>query len=453
DDDDLPSAHLLVSGRWDRQTGALTMEPLLEVLANKGSRAALPEQADIVLRGLVNGNVVSEFALSARSSGDDGGCATADADKDSDLPVSPVTHFSVLIPARGLNGQAIESLSVVGTAAQPLTTLTLIASDNAPVVTALSPGVDAITGQHVQLSWEASDVDGDELHTTVRYVPNGGDQIVPLVTHSTGNTLAVDLAGLPHFVSGQGYFELLVSDGFHTTRARTATLNGPGAYAAAGGAAPFVEIYHPDDQKSFRKSSGVILHSSGWDLEDDALTGSSIQWDSDVDGNIGSGRRFITSELSVGVHQITVTATDSGGQPTTRTHTVTITDRDLPDLSGDVCAIDLGFGGPGNASVTLCGEDLTTGGSADLELVGAPASTTAFMILGLINGPVSLKGGTLVPFPWVSLSSLPTNAQGEISIPNVTGSGSAFTAFLQFVIVDGSQQQGFGFSNALQVEF
>ena len=455
-DNGQPTPHLLVSGRWDRQTGDLSLQPVLEIMASEASRPALPGQGDLLVRGLVDGAPVEGFTLSARSSGDEGGCAEVpgENDQDSDMPTDPVTHFTVLIPAHTADGQRLAGLSITAAGTHPASPAVVRASAHAPEVTVLSPTAQTLTGQQLILNWEAHDADGDPLHTTVRYVPDGQHQTVPLLTHTTANSATIDLAGLPHFVPGQGYVELLVSDGFHTTRARTAPLNGPGAYASAGGQPPFLEIYHPDDSKNFKKSSGVILHSSGWDLEDNALTGASIQWASDVDGSLGSGRRFIVSSLSVGTHQITVTATDSGGQQTSRTHSLTIVDRDLPDVTGEFCAVDLGLGGPGNAAVTLCGDDLTmAGATADLELVGAPANTTAYLALGLTNGSTPLKGGTIVPFPWASLIALQTDAMGALSIPNVTGTGMPLTVFLQYILVDPAQTQGFGFSNALQVEF
>jgi hypothetical protein len=450
-----PRLHLLVSGRWHRGTGELTLAPVLSVLAEQGSRAAAPAQADLVLQGLVDGEIVREFLVSARSSGDDGACAEAQlgSDQDSDQPSDPVIHFAVLMPAQGVDGRSIQGLVVTGTGTHPAQSIQRLASANAPEVSVLSPTDGASTGSQVTLRWEVSDADGDELTTTVRYVPDGMRHIVPLVTHTQATELTVDLSGLPHFVSGQGHFELLVSDGFRTTRARSSALTGPGAYAGAGGELPFIDIYHPDDSTNFRKGASLILHSSGWDLEDDALTGNSIEWSSDVDGDLGTGRRFIVTGLSVGAHQITATATDSGGQQTSVTHGITVNDRELPDVFVEICALDLGNGGPGTASVSLCGEDLTAGGSADLELVGGPANAPVFLVLGLVNGSLPIKGGTLVPFPWVSLTALQTNGLGEISIPGVTSGGVPVTLFLQYVLVDAGQPSGFGFSNALQVEF
>ena len=69
----------------------------------------------------------------------------------------------------------------------------------------------------------------------------------------------------------------------------------------------WVHMYHPDPDFSFQKGSTVILHCAAWDLEDDALTGSSLRWTSSLDGFLGTGRLTSTAKLSVGNHVITVT--------------------------------------------------------------------------------------------------------------------------------------------------
>jgi len=460
--DDVPTPHLLVSGRWDRASGALHLEPVITVMADEASSEAPAGLADLVLRGHAGGDLVRQFTVSARNSGDEGGCAheagqpegadSQTGDTDSAAHVDPVTHFSVLVPAHGFDGRAIDGLTVSAAGTQPVQPATRSASLHAPEVGVLSPRVGDLTPAQITVSWEASDLDGDALFTTLRYLPDGNAHSVPLVVNTTASEHTVDLTELPQFVPGRGCFELLVTDGFRTTTLRTPPLNGPGGYEGVGGAAPFVELYFPDDGTSFNKGANVILHSSGWDLEDQALNGASVVWTSDLDGNLGSGRRFIVSDLSVGTHQLTVTASDSAGQQSFRTHTITINDRDLPN--GEVCAVDLGFGGPGSSVLSLCGGDLTQGGTATLQLDGAPRNTPAFLLLGLSNNPTALKGGLLVPVPWASLIDLTTDGSGSLSIPGVPGLGGApLSVFLQCVLVDNAQAQGFGFSNALQATF
>lgn len=120
---------------------------------------------------------------------------------------------------------------------------------------------------------------------------------------------------------------------------------------------------------------------------------------------------------------------------------------------GAVCQLDLGFAGPGTGTLTMCGGDLSTGTTADVLLSGATPGGTAFLILGLNNSPTPLKGGLLVPVPILAQQAFPIDGAGMVLISNAAGGGGPLTVYAQYVYTDGAQAQGFGFSNALQIEF
>src|SRR6187399_521544 len=72
----------------------------------------------------------------------------------------------------------------------------------------------------------------------------------------------------------------------------------------------------------------------------------------------------------------------------------------------ETCQTDLGFGGPGTATLSVCGDDLTHAGSlATLQLEGAPANQPLVLVLSLTAGAAPFKGGTLVPVPILLLVS------------------------------------------------
>jgi hypothetical protein len=127
----------------------------------------------------------------------------------------------------------------------------------------------------------------------------------------------------------------------------------------------------------------------------------------------------------------------------------------LHPMDGDpvVCQTDMGFGGPGSSVLTVCGEDLSSGTTADLQLSGAPASTTAFVFVGLVNAPTPVEGGQVVPVPWTLLRIFQTDAVGSLLLSDIPGGGGPFSAYVQAVVVDGAQTFGYGFSNAVQVDF
>jgi hypothetical protein len=76
---------------------------------------------------------------------------------------------------------------------------------------------------------------------------------------------------------------------------------------------PVATITSPASDLWFAQGATVTLAGTGVDQEDGTLTGSSLQWASSLDGNIGSGTSVVTSALSIGTHTITLTATDSNG--------------------------------------------------------------------------------------------------------------------------------------------
>jgi hypothetical protein len=115
-----------------------------------------------------------------------------------------------------------------------------------------------------------------------------------------------------------------------------------------------------------------------------------------------------------------------------------------------VCQTDMGFGGPGTMTFSICGQDLTTTGNlAQMEVGGATASAPLFIVLGLSAGPVPFKGGQLVPFPIVSIvSGFFTDGGGNFSSPVPGSTGSPVHVYMQCITKVGSV---YDFSNGLDV--
>jgi hypothetical protein len=505
---------LLITGTWNKVTGALALSDVLTLTDGQATPPVVMSDADLIVRTFAGGTQLVELPISARSSSDE--CPVCRGDADAPASVSgaadasgavdagraigahgvgaanstasgateatslaaavasanpsdakdaattsssadsqeaplPLVGFTAIVPMTSATGAVLDRLEVAPAASRHATTLELNRSASAPQVAFTSPAAGAAVAGKLSVAWTASDADGDALHYYLRYSPDG-KRFVPLATGLTDTQWDVDLARLPALVSGKGFFELLASDGLNTTRLRTETLHAPGGLAAAAGNAPWVQIVSPDSGFTFLKGATVILHSSGWDLEDHKLDGESLQWFSDVDGHIGTGRLTSVSHLTVGTHVLTVQATDSSGLITTDTATITITDRGLPTVGGDNCQADLGFGGPGSSQLSLCGGNLSTGTTATLKLQGAPALAPAFLFAGLVNGATPVKGGTLVPDPWTLFLPMTTDATGQITLPGIAGGNGPLSVYLQFVIVDGAQVQGFGFSNAVRAD-
>lgn len=63
----------------------------------------------------------------------------------------------------------------------------------------------------------------------------------------------------------------------------------------------------------FKEGENIAFNGNGTDKEDGQLIGSALEWTSSVDGLLGTGSTLITSALTAGDHEITLTATDSEG--------------------------------------------------------------------------------------------------------------------------------------------
>ncbi len=88
---------------------------------------------------------------------------------------------------------------------------------------------------------------------------------------------------------------------------------------------PVVTIISPLDSLSYYPTTNLTFSGSAIDIEDGTLSGNSIVWRSDIDGQIGIGSSFSKSDLSIGKHLITLTATDSDQNVVTEFLTIRVT--------------------------------------------------------------------------------------------------------------------------------
>ncbi len=117
-----------------------------------------------------------------------------------------------------------------------------------------------------------------------------------------------------------------------------------------------------------------------------------------------------------------------------------------------ICQVDLGYGGPGTATLKVCGDPLGPGGEADLLFSGAPAGVPAWMLAGLSFSPTYFHGGFVVPLPPSFIVGFICDLDGEWFVPRLPGGGGPATIYLQTIYRDPFLAEGVGFSNVVGID-
>lgn len=179
-------------------------------------------------------------------------------------------------------------------------------SPNAPVVELLTPNGGEIFTGPFEISWQASDADGDDLSYTVQYSPDNGESWQVLAIGLTDQHYQVlslyNLTG-----SEQAKIRVLASDGANTGRDET-----DGVFSVPN-TPPMAAIQSPGHLAVFPVGGRIPLSGSATDREDGVLSPESLTWESDLDGFLGTGAKLEPANLSAGNHVLTLTAEDSDG--------------------------------------------------------------------------------------------------------------------------------------------
>ena len=101
--------------------------------------------------------------------------------------------------------------------------------------------------------------------------------------------------------------------------------------------APDIHLISPNASQSYPFGASILLHASGWDLEDQFLPDTAFTWTSSIAGAIGTGRQILVSTLNPGTHVITLRGTDSGGSFVEKSVSINVTARVIfvADINGD----------------------------------------------------------------------------------------------------------------------
>ncbi|MEX1025652.1 MAG: sulfatase-like hydrolase/transferase [Planctomycetota bacterium] len=121
------------------------------------------------------------------------------------------------------------------------------------------------------------------------------------------------------------------------------------------------------------------------------------------------------------------------------------------DPSVPFCQADIGFGGPGNLQLSMCGEPLYGGAGVPLKLENCLPGAVSFLLRGEVQNAVPYFGGTIVPFPPSYFIVGVADANGEI-VRTIVNLSEPATNFYQAASLDPSLPQGLAFSNAVRAE-
>ena len=116
--------------------------------------------------------------------------------------------------------------------------------------------------------------------------------------------------------------------------------------------APDVYIHNPENGDMFVQGDLILFTGEAEDPEDGVLSGSALEWTSSIDGTIGYDDYTATAFLSVGAHDIRLTATDGDGETASRTVRITVTEEPASVLAVDTYTVAIAPDQP-EAVVTL----------------------------------------------------------------------------------------------------
>jgi YVTN family beta-propeller protein len=297
-------------------------------------------------------------------------------------------------------------------------------SAHAPVVGSVTAGApDPVTGL-LPLAWTASDSDGDNLRLDILVARSPGDDLRPV---QLGLAAAATAVGTLELGGGPVRLRVMAHDGVLTGFADSAEIVLPAR-------PPRPRILTPGAEAHAYLGQVINLEGDAMDPQDGALGGAALAWSTPA-GSLGSGPRVSVATLPVGVHVVTLTATDSLGLSATKTISITVAASPLapgPALTAGPAEIGWHVG-PGTPLQQTATVDVDNSGSGNLQftvssgaawLVPSFASGTAPARLTLAANPAGLLAGQILDTT-LTLSAVGFPSQ-VITIPVRLAAGNTF---------------------------
>ncbi|MDJ0786608.1 MAG: SUMF1/EgtB/PvdO family nonheme iron enzyme [Myxococcota bacterium] len=265
-------------------------------------------------------------------------------------------------------------------------------ASNSPPQLALDPLSLDVLAQQLQVSWTASDADGDTLRFTIHYSDDDGVSWKLLRLNYGALSATLDTSLLAGSTSAR--VRVLASDGLNTTEAISPPFILPTHV-------PTVMIGGVMDGQELPFGSDVQLLGIGVDAEDGSLPGSSLDWNVLGPPDFsGTGSDLTLPDLIPGPYSVDLIGTDSDGDTGSAmldfsVAPVLIPDTGAPNLDGfcgdgayrQASAIRMPFGAGGNATARLvhAGTDLYVC-VTDLALPFLPFFPASFSLRVEVDG-------------------------------------------------------------------
>lgn len=149
---------------------------------------------------------------------------------------------------------------------------------------------------------------------------------------------------------------------------------------------PLATITSPANGSEWDQGQAITFSGTGYDPEDGVLN--ELSWISDRDDTIGHGN-FVTSNLSAGMHSITVQVNDSIGQVNTSTIVLTVIDTMPPSLEIDYPSENKTFNNP---NINVRGIAYDDSGISNVTVNGIQAGKESWNAsLGLSEGENTIE--------------------------------------------------------------
>ncbi|MBX3464232.1 MAG: VCBS repeat-containing protein [Planctomycetes bacterium] len=119
-----------------------------------------------------------------------------------------------------------------------------------------------------------------------------------------------------------------------------------------------------------------------------------------------------------------------------------------------MCQENVGLMGPGTATFSICGGDLSLGTSATIAVQGTPPFATGVLIASLFNFASPWNGGLLVDTIPPIILGIGMDGGGNLIVPGgLPGGLGDFALYAQVVYEDLAQPLGWGITNAVRIQF